>query len=94
MKQRVIVYAFHTFESGGGFDWAPDTRGNRIALMDTLLTDKKHGNYDSGTLVSLSIAEYNGDLEAVTDFFEGELQDAIEVGAVGHILGRFELEDD
>jgi hypothetical protein len=91
-KVPVLVYAYHTFESGGGFDWAPFTDENLRILTETLATDRDHGNYDSGTLVSLSIARNGQSIEEVTEFFEWQLQDAIEVGTVGHIIARFNFE--
>lgn len=91
-KVPVLVYAFHTFESGGGFSWLPDTPDNRDLLLSALRFDLAHKNYDSGTLVSMHVPEYGDDRQAVTDLFEWQLQDAIEVGRIGHIIERFSHE--
>lgn len=88
-KVPILIYAFHA-EGYGGFDWAPDTHENRTLLAQAMSRDVAFANYTTGTLVTLFLAPH-GDRDTVTDFIEGELQDAIEVGAVGHIIGRFNL---
>jgi hypothetical protein len=85
-KIPVVVYAFHA-EGYGGFTWAPDTEDNRVALRDELILDLTCRSYETGTLVSLSVPDLAPSM--VTDLLEGELQDAIEVGSVGHIITRF-----
>lgn len=87
-KVPIIVYAFHTTDEGGGFGWAPDTGNNRTILRSALIHDLTHRNYETGTLVSLSVAPYT-DVEQVTTLLEGEWQDAIEVASVGHVITRF-----
>ncbi len=84
-KMPIVVYAFHA-EGYGGFDWAPDTVENRGILKGALIHDLTHLNYTTGTLVSLSVKI---DPAEITDLLEGELQDAIEVGSIGHIIARY-----
>ena len=87
----VLVYAYHA-EGYGGFDWCPDTAENRAVLRDALILDLSHANYQTGTLVTLTIKEPAENREHITEFLEGEWQDAIETGRVGHILARYSLE--
>ena len=86
-KIPIIVYAFHTPDSCGGFYWHSDTPENRLQMRDYLLNaDFVNKNYSTGVLVALSIV---GPPEKITETIEGELQDAIEVGLVGRILARY-----
>lgn len=91
VKRPILVYAFHTTDSGGGFNWAPHTDENYEALRNALEFDRDARNYETGTLVSLSVASTLEDLDEVTMFFEWALADAIEVGTVGHIIARYSL---
>lgn len=90
-KVPLIVYAFHTTDESGGFLWAPDNEQARASFIELIDFDEHSRNYETGTLVSLSVRPYES-LEECTSIFEGELQDAIEVGAVGHIIKRYTLE--
>jgi hypothetical protein len=88
----ILIYAFHTTDEGGGFDWCPDTPDNREVLRQHLVYDLTHRNYQTGTLVTLTLKQVPEDWSPITPFLEGEWQDAVEVGAVGHIIARFSQE--
>jgi hypothetical protein len=87
-KIPILVYAFHAIDCCGGFDWAPDTPENRGIFREALANDLIGQNYNTGTLVALSVLDHD-DRRAITECIEGELQDAIEVGTVGRIIARF-----
>jgi hypothetical protein len=90
-KQTILVYAYHSTDCCAGFDWAPDTQGNRIDLMRTLREDEENLHCDSASLVTIRVPKCDNS-EWITGLIDGELQDAIEVGSVGHILARFHRE--
>jgi hypothetical protein len=96
-KTEIIIHAWHVWESSGGFEWAPTTSFEDVEA----LTNAHHEAVSifgatSSTLCTLKVAGYSATDQAarqsITDFIDGELQDAIEIGVVGHILGKFSVE--
>jgi hypothetical protein len=98
-KTEILIHAWHVWESSGGFDWAPNTGeyGDSDVEALTLAHEESISIYGatSSALVTLKVAGYANTDEArqsITDLLEGELQDAIEVGRIGHIISRFNNE--
>jgi hypothetical protein len=100
VKTEIMIHAWHVWESSGGFDWAPTTGPYAAADIEALTNahDEAISIYGatSSTLCTLKVAGYgNGNVFArqrITDLLEGQLQDAIEVGRIGHIISRFNNE--
>lgn len=96
-KTPIVVYAWHVFESSGGFLWDVATPESIAALAVEFERDRLVNGITSATLLTLSVAGYGTDLNSrlsITEYFEGQLQDAFEVGWVGHILARHNSEAD
>lgn len=89
MKIPIVIYAFHLTDSCGGFMWAVDTPEHRTLYRLQMQRDRRAKDYDSGTVAVLSVPDYGFDIEQVSRLLEGELQDALEVGSIGHIVARF-----
>jgi hypothetical protein len=99
VKTEIMIHAWHVWESSGGFDWAPTTGEYAAADIEALTNahDEAISIYGatSSTLCTLKVAGYSPneqDRQSITDFLEGQLQDAIEVGRIGHIISRFNNE--
>jgi hypothetical protein len=91
-KVPIIIYAFHTTDSGGGYDWGFDTPENRALLRGHLVTDLTHQNYETGVLASVTLNNVPENWERVAEFIEWELSDSVETGRVGHIIARYRTE--
>lgn len=86
-KQKIVVYAFHLYESSGGFFWMPFSDANVKTLLEEMEKDRSQGGATSGAVAVLSVLACSPD--EVTKLLEGELQDALEVGALGQIIKRY-----
>lgn len=97
MKTEIIVHAWHVWESSGGFEWAPTTSATDVEALTNAHEDAASiFGATSSTLLTLKVAGYSStDLDArlcITEYLDGELQDAMEMGQVGHIISRFNNE--
>ena len=93
IKSPVVVYAFHTEDSSGGFFWAPDVPENRAALLSEWEKDRDFGDTTSGTVALFQLKPWLTDeAGTVAQFIEWELQDSLEMGYVGKILARYNRE--
>lgn len=94
-RERIHVLAWGVPESSAGFDWVPVDRdpggeANLRRVFDLNVVDDEFEGYI--VLAELHVAGYAPDAAGrarVTDYIEGELQDAIGRGLVGKILGRY-----
>lgn len=95
---KILIFAWDGDSSG--FDWEPvhDRTGVR------LIRDRYHtftarpelvGTSSNFVLAELDVAGYAPDAagrQRITDLIEGELQDSIALGHLGHIVARYTLE--
>lgn len=97
MKTEIIILTWDGDSSG--FDWEPthDRTGTRL-IRDRFHTfagnPRLVGSTSVFTLATLKVAGYAPDQAGrtrITDLIDGELQDAIAAGLVGHILNRFHI---
>jgi hypothetical protein len=95
-KTEIIVHAWHVWESSGGFDWAVTSNARDVEIL-TNAHENAAAVYGatSSTLCTLKVTGYRDSETArqnITDFLEWGIQDAIEVGRLGHIISRFNNE--
>lgn len=94
-KTRIHVYSFGITDSSGGFFWTPIERdpGGEAWIRGLFEDDvMQAGDEWFGVLAELRVAGYAPDTAGrarITEFIEGELQDAIAAGLVGKIIGRY-----
>jgi hypothetical protein len=92
-RERIWVYSWITESGNGGFDWKPVDRdpGSAEWLQGEVYADHE-ALFREGVLVELWVAGYAPDdagRARVTEFLEGEWQDAISRGLVGKIIDRY-----
>lgn len=88
-RERILVYSWGVTDSSGGFIWAPDddSPSNRH-LRDAFAQAQAEPLPDEyGVLAYIHLAKDGA--ANMTDYIEGELQDAIALGLVGKIIGRY-----
>lgn len=94
-RERIHVLVWGVPESSSGFDWVPADRDpggaeNLRRLFNLNVIDDDFEGYV--VLAELHVAGYAPDdagRQRVTDYIEGELQDAIGAGLVGKIIDRY-----
>jgi len=96
-KTEILIHAWHVWESSGGFEWAPTTSTADVEALTNAHEDAASiYGATSSTLATLKVAGYSATdwkiRQNITEFLEGGIQDALEVGRIGHIISRFNNE--
>jgi len=87
-RVRIWVYSFAVPDSLSGFEWGPvDDDPIGAARLHALFDEEAANPIGYGALVEMHLA-LDGAAN-MTDYIDGELQDAIALGLVGKIIGRY-----
>lgn len=94
MKTPIVIHLWDGVSSG--YTWLPATPENIEELRADFEVDLRYPEYTHVALVEINVAGYStdtADRTAISEYIEGELQDALTLGSIGKIHAIHRAED-